>query len=355
VRLVCGNGSGYDYLDKNPQDIVHVLFVAVPFLASSVSALLFWRSLFGSWWLALPAVLVVDVLALMGLILSIARVPSPFQPLRHALPFVSIVPLGRELYVLLEHNGPAIAVTVTILAIVVLTAIAWKCFNTIEALFIDPVDAARESAREHMNKLRTELAQLHEMNLIVDGFMMERLRYHSPRVTDTPARQDVPQLPEQTTQPGFVYLLRATNEQYKIGRAKDVAARVRNIAGFVPFEVETVHAIATDDMVRLERHLHFVYESAGKRINGEWFHLLQQDVVAIQAIGASLNSDAFDDALDTLSLIACPPSDTPDTDPITQARLLRQQGISWREVARKVGMSDATLRRKLAQPEEGQL
>lgn len=183
--------------------------------------------------------------------------------------------------------------------------------------------------------------------------MMERLRYDSPRVSDTPPRQDAPQLPEQMTQPGFVYLLRAINEQYKIGRAKDVAARVRNIAGFVPFEVETVHAIATDDMIRLERHLHFVYESAGKRINGEWFHLSQQDVVAIQAIGASLNSDAFDDTLDTLSLIACPPSDTLDTDPITQARLLRQQGVPWREVARKVGMSDATLRRRLTQPEEG--
>lgn len=150
---------------------VHLVFVAVPFLASSISALLLWQALFNSWWLAVPAVLVVDILALTGLVLTIARVPSPFQPLRHALPFVSIVPLGRELYLLLEHNGLAIAVTVAVLAVTVLTAIAWKCFDTIEQLFISPVEAARERAREQLENVTVQLASLTEANAVVEGFV----------------------------------------------------------------------------------------------------------------------------------------------------------------------------------------
>lgn len=151
--------------------IVHVAFVSVPFIASSVSALLLWYALFQSWWLAVPAVLVVDVLALTGLLLYIARVPSPFIPLRHALPFVSIVPLGRELYLLLAHNGIVIAVGVALLAVTVLTAIAWKCFRTIEDLFVSPVLAAREKAREQLAHLTVELAQLSEKNAVVEEFV----------------------------------------------------------------------------------------------------------------------------------------------------------------------------------------
>lgn len=150
---------------------IHVAFVSVPFLASSVSALLFWYNLFGSWLLAAPAVLIVDVLALTGLVLAIAHIPSPFVPLRHTLPFVSIVPLGRELYLLLAHNGWVVAVTVTLLSLIVLTAIAWQCFHTIERLFIDPVEAAREKAREQLSGLTVELAQLTEKNAVVADFV----------------------------------------------------------------------------------------------------------------------------------------------------------------------------------------
>lgn len=150
---------------------VHVFFVSVPFLASSISALLLWHALFDSWYLAIPAVLVVDILALTGLVLFIMRVPSPFVPLRRALPFVSVVPLGRELYLLLAHNDGVIAVGVTVLSVIVLTAIAWKCFDTIEQLFIDPVKAAREKAREQLAQLTVELAQLTEKNTVVEEFV----------------------------------------------------------------------------------------------------------------------------------------------------------------------------------------
>lgn len=171
--------------------IVHVAFVSVPFVASSVSALLLWEALFNSWWLAVPAVLVVDVLALTGLVLYIARVPSPFVPLRHALPFVSIVPLGRELYLLLAHNGIVTAVTVTLIAVGVLTTIAWKCFDTIERLFIPPVEAAREKAREQLSHLTVELAQLSEKNAVVEEFVTA-WRGQAVQVTITDDRPALP-------------------------------------------------------------------------------------------------------------------------------------------------------------------
>jgi hypothetical protein len=125
----------------------------------------------------------IEVLSLTGLVLHIARVDSPFVALRHLLPFISIVPLGRELYLLLAHNEPWIAWSLTTTAALVLVVIAWQCFRTIERLFINPIDAAREKAREKVGSFARELAALEEMNSIVDTFMQERLEYRNTVMT----------------------------------------------------------------------------------------------------------------------------------------------------------------------------
>jgi len=158
---------------------VHAAFVSVPFTLSTASALLFWYALFQRWFLAVPMVAVIDVLALTGLVLYVARIPSPFVRLRHLLPFISIVPLGRELYLLLAHNDPAVAWSITILTTAILVVIAWQCFRTIERLFIDPVTAARERAHEQVAHLAQTLAQLREMETVVDAFAEERMVYRS--------------------------------------------------------------------------------------------------------------------------------------------------------------------------------
>lgn len=152
--------------------VVHAAFVTVPFLASAISALIFWHDLFGGWRYAVPMVAVIDVLALTGLILSIARIPSPFVPLRHLLPVVSVVPLGRELYALLAHNGPATAGAVTAVVIVLFVWIAWQCFRTIEALFVSPVEAAREKARAQLDALAITIAALTETREAVNEYMI---------------------------------------------------------------------------------------------------------------------------------------------------------------------------------------
>lgn len=160
--------------------VFHAIVVAIPFTVSTVSAALFWYSLFASWWLAVPMVVVVDMLALSGLVLYVLRIDSPFTALRHALPFISIVPLGIELYTLLAHNGNVIAGIVAAVASVILVAVAWQCFATIERLFIPSIEAARERAREQMQIVRVELARLEEMQSAADTFARERLNYHAP-------------------------------------------------------------------------------------------------------------------------------------------------------------------------------
>ena len=139
---------------------IHLSFVTVPFLASALSSFALWRDLFGGWYYAVPMVLTVDILALAGLALYIARIPSPFVPLRHMLPVVSVVPLARELYLLLAHNGAVIAAGTTAIVITIFTWIAWQCWRTIEQLFVSPVEAASEQARERLEGITVALAQL---------------------------------------------------------------------------------------------------------------------------------------------------------------------------------------------------
>lgn len=171
---------------------IHVAFVSVPFTLSTVSALLFWRAMFGNWAFAVPMVAVIEVLSLVGLVLHLARIESPFVALRHLLPFISIVPLGRELYLQLAHNDPWVAWSLTVLATLVLVVIAWQCFRTIERLFIDPVTAAREKAHEQVSAIAVTMAQLGEMNDIIDGFVVDRMRYHAPTLTAARVAHDEP-------------------------------------------------------------------------------------------------------------------------------------------------------------------
>jgi hypothetical protein len=160
---------------------IHVAFVSVPFTLSTVSALLFWAAMFNdNWWLAVPMVAVIELLSLAGLVLFLTRIESPFVHLRHLLPFISIVPLGRELYLQLRQNDPPLAWSLTILTTGIMVIIAWQCFRTIERLFISPVEAAKEKAREQIGALSVTLAQLDEMNGIVDGFVVSRMQYHAP-------------------------------------------------------------------------------------------------------------------------------------------------------------------------------
>ncbi len=164
---------------------IHAGIVTIPFTISAVSAFLFWQRLFNSALLAGVMVSVVDILALLGLVLFIAGIASPFQALRHLLPFVSILPLGLELHALLAHNGAPIAIAVSVAVTAILVTIAWQCFRTIEALFIDPIAAAREQAHTQLRGLLVAQAQLTQIRDVSEAFAREWARPTLVSASDT--------------------------------------------------------------------------------------------------------------------------------------------------------------------------
>jgi Meiotically up-regulated gene 113 len=76
---------------------------------------------------------------------------------------------------------------------------------------------------------------------------------------------------------GFVYLIKG-GKHYKIGLTTEpLPIRHKQIGTKLPFKSEIVHAIATSDVVSLERHWHNHF--ADKRAEGEWFNLSTEDVM----------------------------------------------------------------------------
>ena len=74
---------------------------------------------------------------------------------------------------------------------------------------------------------------------------------------------------------GYVYLLRS-GTHYKIGKTRDLESRIDQIRLQLPWPVEVVHKIETDDPDGIETYWHKRFSE--KRENGEWFDLTSDDV-----------------------------------------------------------------------------
>jgi len=83
---------------------------------------------------------------------------------------------------------------------------------------------------------------------------------------------------------GFVYLLRADNGYYKIGRTISLDDRIKQLKIASPCELELILAIETDECRELEESLHCLFDD--KRATGEWFELIEADVEYIKGLGA---------------------------------------------------------------------
>lgn len=81
---------------------------------------------------------------------------------------------------------------------------------------------------------------------------------------------------------GWVYLLQSPTNHYKIGCATNPRNRAKTFGIQLPFEVEFLALIYTEDMYSLEGSLHEKF--ANKRVKGEWFALDAADVDYIQAL-----------------------------------------------------------------------
>lgn len=80
---------------------------------------------------------------------------------------------------------------------------------------------------------------------------------------------------------GVVYLLKA-GPFYKIGKATDFTKRLRQIKLQLPYPVEVIHRIESNDISATERYWHRKF--AHQRSNGEWFILSDAELAEFKAV-----------------------------------------------------------------------
>lgn len=82
--------------------------------------------------------------------------------------------------------------------------------------------------------------------------------------------------------PGYVYLIKAENGLYKIGKTKNINSRLKPFSVAFPMKWELVYSFRSDDYSIAEDTLHIHFDD--KRGVGEWFQLLPEDVEYIKSI-----------------------------------------------------------------------
>lgn len=86
----------------------------------------------------------------------------------------------------------------------------------------------------------------------------------------------------QPTGPGFLYLIQGRQGEYKIGLSAIPQQRIMTLGVQLPFPIEVIHLIETENMLAAERLLHDRFDA--QRINGEWFALTDTDVDYIKSL-----------------------------------------------------------------------
>jgi hypothetical protein len=96
---------------------------------------------------------------------------------------------------------------------------------------------------------------------------------------------------------GYVYFLTTTNRQFtKVGRARELDGRIKTLSIQLPFKVELLHAIRTDDAAWLESMFH--REWCLWRANGEWFQTAGENLLR-GLMGQWLTVDYWNRQLET--------------------------------------------------------
>ncbi len=79
---------------------------------------------------------------------------------------------------------------------------------------------------------------------------------------------------------GYVYILQM-NGCWKIGMTNNLKGRMSQYAA-LPFPIESLYLIETDNPELLEKKLHKKYRHKGERSKGEWFYLDEADLQQIK-------------------------------------------------------------------------
>ena len=131
-----------------------------------------------------------------------------------------------------------------------------------------PLDAKRARAYELPAKFAEAFGDPDWLShKVTDGFVIR-----NDKTGDRPSLQ---------VEEGYVYLMQWEDE-YKIGKAKDVERRRKRIASELDRDITVLHQIFSTDYTRAEFDLHRKYED--KCIHGEWFALDDDDVAWLMSI-----------------------------------------------------------------------
>jgi hypothetical protein len=82
--------------------------------------------------------------------------------------------------------------------------------------------------------------------------------------------------------PGYLYLVKGPHGYYKIGYSADPDVRVDKLALTVPFELEIIHLLKVENMVKAESYLKAVF--ARRHLRGEWYRFDAEDIDRIMTL-----------------------------------------------------------------------
>jgi hypothetical protein len=81
---------------------------------------------------------------------------------------------------------------------------------------------------------------------------------------------------------GYVYLMRASNGYYKIGKTKNLVHRNNELLRQFPLRIKIIHSFFAPDNTLVESDLHRMFKD--KRLQGDWFALNKEDIGFIKRI-----------------------------------------------------------------------
>lgn len=83
---------------------------------------------------------------------------------------------------------------------------------------------------------------------------------------------------------GFVYLIQADGEHYKIGSTINLATRMKSLQTSSPNDIELIYSTKAENYMDLEFNIHAELTKLGKHVRGEWFDLDAKDLKYVRGI-----------------------------------------------------------------------
>ena len=81
---------------------------------------------------------------------------------------------------------------------------------------------------------------------------------------------------------GYVYAISDTSGGIKLGLAENPDDRVKQLQTGNKEQLTIIYRLYVEDMKHAEDSLHLIF--AGRRVNGEWFKLTEQEVALLELI-----------------------------------------------------------------------